>query len=202
MKEQTKADNRRRSETIDTINWVDLLYGKTCIDIGCGDNPISFPQMEVTRFDMEQGDATKLDDYFPENHFEVINASQVIEDFDNLPEALWRITKCLKPGGIFIITVPDFVLYEQLQWPPVYNQGHRNTFSLYLPFSPAGENHWHIGGDRWNSMLEGLGLKTKLQRLVDTNYDYSKLGNREDQTLKFEDGVECSIEIVLKKLQK
>lgn len=196
MKEQTKADNRRKAEPISSFNWVDILQGKKCIDIGCGDNPISFPQMDVTPFEMVDGDARYLDRYFPENTFDVINASQVIEDFDSIPEALGNIVKCLKPGGVLVITVPDFTLYEQLNWPPIFNCGHKNTFSLHLKGSPAGDNHWLVGGERWNHMMSGIGLTPQLIRLVDTNYDYSLLGSNEDQTLPFEEGVECFIEMV------
>ncbi|MEI6870651.1 MAG: methyltransferase domain-containing protein [Verrucomicrobiota bacterium] len=201
MQEEKKADNRRKLEVITRagFKWDDVLFGK-CIDIGCGDNPISWPNMDVLPFDMQDGDATKLSDYFPEETFDTINASQIIEDFDDIPMAISSIVKTLKVGGHLVITVPDFTLYEQLHWPPMFNCGHRNTFSLTLPGSPAGDRHWLVGGDRWESLMSGNGLETILTRLVDTNYDYSKLGSKIDQTLKFEDGVECFIETVLVKL--
>jgi hypothetical protein len=36
----------------------------------------------------------------------------------------------LKPGGYFIIVVPDEDLYEQGRWPSVLNPDHKSTFRL------------------------------------------------------------------------
>jgi SAM-dependent methyltransferase len=200
MHETTKATKRRNQDT--NLNWKSLFSGET-IDLGPGSDPIrkeDWPLITyLTLFDLEQGDATKLSQYFHPQQFDTIHASQMLEDVDDVEATLSEWKKCLSLDGHIIITVPDFTLYEQLQWPPVYNEGHKNTFSLDLKGSPAGNNHWRVGSQRWEAMLGRVGLTTEYLNLVDTNYDYSKLGSRIDQTLNPDDGVECYIEFILKK---
>lgn len=196
MRETTKAQARRMTEdTNGKFQWRMIFTGKGC-DIGPGDDPIRVPG--VLLFDKEQGDCNVLDKYFAPDTFDFLHSSNCLEHVFNAHDALGRWIKVVKPGGHLVITIPESTLYGDMLWKkgPRYNDDHKSTFSVYHKGSPA-PRHYHI--PTWIPQVEKeFGVKCLLQRLVDTNYDYSVMFTR-DQTFRFEDGVECFCEIVLLK---
>lgn len=102
-----------------------LFKGKG-IDIGAGGDTIS---PSARSFDVEDGDANRIDEYFTEP-FDYVFSSHCLEHMKNPPDALQRWWKMVKPGGHLIFLVPDEDLYEQGYWPSVFNDDHKFTFTL------------------------------------------------------------------------
>lgn len=96
--------------------------------------------------------------------------------------------------GYLVFTVPDEDLYEQGNFPSIFNNSHKRTFSIYKQLSWSGR-HYNI-----LDIIQRLNNVTcRKIELIDSNYDYSLYGKGVDQTLNFADGVEACIEVVLKK---
>jgi SAM-dependent methyltransferase len=189
MKESSKAMERRfKSEKCSLFS--DIFQGEG-IDIGAGDDLINFP--DVRRFDMEDGDANHLDQYFPAESFDYIHASQCLEHMRDPKAALNSWLKVLRKGGYAVISIPSWELYEGMVWPSRFNPDHKSTWSLWQGGSPA---PIHIKLPEWTGYFYDCDLI--YCDLIDTNYNY-KIGTRVDQTYPYENRVEAFIEFVLRK---
>lgn len=102
-----------------------LFQGKG-LDIGAGGDTIS---PSARSFDVEDGDANRIDEYFSEP-FDYVFSSHCLEHMKNPSDALQRWWNLVKPGGHLIFLVPDEDLYEQGYWPSVFNDDHKFTFTL------------------------------------------------------------------------
>ena len=110
------------------------------IDIGCGKDLVS-PNAEP--FDLEHGNAQNILKHKKINGFDFVHSSHCLEHMQDPKDALEAWWAILKPGGYFIIVVPDEDLYEQSIWPSKYNQDHKATFTLKdksEPWSPVSYN--------------------------------------------------------------
>lgn len=90
------------------------------LDIGCGDKPyFEIFKNKVNSYiglDMEKGDVkgSALDLPFPDEHFETVFSSQVIEHVENPFLMLREATRVLKKDGYLILTAPLFwCLHEE-----------------------------------------------------------------------------------------
>lgn len=183
---------RWREDYSEGYPWCRLFRGAG-LDVGCGDDKLPFEKCQG--FDKDDGDANDLTTYFPSETFNYIHASQALEHMVNPRAALNSWLAVTKRLGHIIVTVPDFVLYEQLNWPSKFNPDHRSTWSMTLTGSPAGDNHIHVP-----TFLAAIpNTRVELCGVVDANYNYALLGTGTDQTLPEDAGVECWIEFVLKK---
>lgn len=192
MRETSKASRRRYIEEFQGgFAWKSLLQGKG-IDIGPGDDLL--PVEGCQGFDMEDGDANVIHEYFPENHFNYVHASQCLEHMHDPNQAIRNWVKIVKPSGHLIITIPDWDLYEGRTFPSRWNPDHKASFSMSSKESSA---PIHIYIPHFLKSLEDV-AKTVLYRLVDTNYNYDT-GTSVDQTYDESAGVEAFIEIVLQK---
>jgi SAM-dependent methyltransferase len=193
MKESSKAMRRRFCEDLRgtaSLPWRTIFEG-VGIDVGAGDDPIQIAG--CVPFDKDDGDANRLSDYFPENHFDYIHASQVLEHLHEPVKTLKEWGRLIKPGtGRIVVTIPDFDLYEKCQFPSKFNPDHKAVFSLWRKKSPGAFRLFHVP-----TMLGQTGLSVELCHLVTTNYDWN-LPDSVDQTLP-ESGAECFIEFVLSK---
>ena len=188
--ESSKAMTRRLS-SLEKPFWNQVFQGKG-IDIGAGDDLIAING--VVGFDVEDGDANRIHDYFPANSFDYVHASQCLEHMHDPVQALKSWMSILKPGGYAVVTIPSWELYEGMVWPSRYNPDHKSTFSMWQKGSPA-PNHVLFPDWLENNFGEH---KVEICRLVDTNYNY-KLGTSVDQTFNRENAVEAFIEFILKK---
>lgn len=188
MKESSKAMERRFNSEKSPL--FSKIFKGEGIDIGAGDDLINVPN--VRRFDMEDGDANHLDQYFPEESFDYIHASQCLEHMRDPKIALNSWLKVLRKGGFAVISVPSWELYEGMIWPSRFNPDHKSTFSLWQSGSPAPN---HVCLPEW---LENFNCEIVYCDLIDTNYNY-KIGTRVDQTYPYENRVEAFIEFVLQK---
>src|SRR5215831_7902394 len=121
----TEADSGR-------FPWRDIFKGDM-LDVGSGDDPLPC----ATAFDLPDGGGDHLRKFFPENKFDLIHGSQVLEHALAPHLMLESWIACLKPGGCIVATVPDWVLYEKTVWPSKFNTGHRSTWSLQQPCRPV-----------------------------------------------------------------
>jgi SAM-dependent methyltransferase len=190
--ESSKAMTRRLSGKEKPF-WEEVFTGKG-IDIGAGDDLIDIDG--VVGFDVQDGDANRLHDYFPASSFDYIHASQCLEHMHDPVAALESWMKVLRVGGFAVITIPSWELYEGMVWPSRYNPDHKSTFSMWQKGSPA-PNHVLLPDWLYNNFSQH---KIEICRLVDTNYNYS-IGTQMDQTYDRANAVEAFIEFVIKKVK-
>jgi len=119
---RSKKTNRIRGEEFKRHYFCGRI-----IDIGCGPDlvvPHAIP------FDLPQGDAQSILDYFKPDSFDCVHSSHCLEHMENVKEALRNWWQLVKPGGYLVIVVPDEELYEQGAWPSLFNIDHKATFNL------------------------------------------------------------------------
>jgi len=100
------------------------LNGKV-LDIGCGSDPIS---KDAACFDLEHGDANKIDEYFSEKSFDCVYSSHCLEHMKNPFDCIKKWFALVKDDGFMIIIIPDGNLYEQNIFPSIFNKDHKNIF--------------------------------------------------------------------------
>lgn len=139
------------------------------IDIGCGNDLVC---SNAEPFDLEHGDAQNISKFKKSNSFDFVHSSHCLEhmqDPRNALEAWWAI---LKPGGYFIIVVPDEDLYEQGEWPSKYNPAHKATFTLNDK-----SNSWSPVSFNLNKLVEALPNVEVISTCVhNKGYDYQLSG--------------------------
>jgi SAM-dependent methyltransferase len=132
-------------ETSKTLRWHrDLLAPFLCgtgLDIGPGSDPVA---AFVRRFDVEHGDAARIDEIVDDN-FDYVWSSHCLERMPDPRDALQRWWSLVKPGGHLILVVPDEDLYEQGYFPSRFNSDHRATFTIEKSrsWSPVSVNLRH-----------------------------------------------------------
>ncbi len=201
MAQETQKAQWRRYQNAG--HWNTIMKGAV-LDVGPGDDPLKTEDWScmdsVHPFDKKQGDANKIDTYFHDQSFDCIHGSQVMEHLYNPHDFILRCLKILKPGGWIVMTVPDYDLYEKRAFPPSrFNPDHKTSWSLWRT-ERAGMNrmdakHPHIHVPTW---IKQFDVAQRYATLIDTNYDYLAPDTK-DQTWLRADGVECFIEILLKK---
>lgn len=97
------------------------------VDIGCGGDPVV---PHAVPFDRPQGDANNILAYLPPASFDCVHSSHALEHMRDVPKAFRDWWTLVKPGGHMIIVVPDEDLYEQGNWPSLFNSDHKATFRL------------------------------------------------------------------------
>ncbi len=151
------------------------------LDIGAGHDILKIPHGSVDYWDLPQGDAQYLKGA-KDNNYDFVYSSHCLEHMVSVEESLKNWVRVLKPGGFLFIVVPDFKLYEKLNWPSYYNGDHKFSFSLDKTKDDAErDNHYHI-----NDLKELLKDSCSLIefKLEDLDYDYSQIDNIYlDQTL-------------------
>jgi SAM-dependent methyltransferase len=142
------------------------------IDIGCGDDPLLIHEGTVDLWDKEHGDAQKMKGV-PDAAYDFVYSSHCLEHLVDVEDALMNWSRIVKIGGFVYFVVPDYQLYEKMQWPSVYNEDHRHSFSISLPRQKvARKNHWCVPLDL-NDALESAGLRIRNTFLEDDGFDYS-----------------------------
>jgi len=166
------------------------------LDVGCGPDATKitdFPGLtEVVPFDEAQGDANLIDSYYAANTFDVVYGSQVLEHLHNPHDALRRFLAITKPGGHVVMSIPDFVIYENSIFPSRFNPDHKTTWGFYRPNHDRG-----VGVADLVQGFVGVAQPILIQ-YCDTNYDYA-LDKSVDQTFDESRGVEAWIEFVVRK---
>lgn len=150
------------------------------IDIGAGDDVLEVESGSVRRWDLEDGDAQTLAG-IAENSFDFVYSSHCLEHMRDVAEALKNWTRVLKSGGYLYVVVPDYILYEKLMWPSLYNTDHKQSFSFLVTRGMVGRsNHYHLEQDFF-PILRNLGYTIVSAGVEDAGFNYNE--GRADQTL-------------------
>jgi hypothetical protein len=193
MNETSKAMRRRRCEEAEGyFNWSDIFKG-IGIDIGAGNDPVQIPGCRP--FDMIDGDANHLSRYVKAGSLDYIHASQSLEHMISPKAALLDWATCVKKGGYFIISVPDFDLYESCIFPSRFNPDHKSAWSMWRRAHPKCSVLIHV--PTFLAEMSRYGLECLRAQLIDTNFNYLAPPSI-DQTWN-EDQAEAFIEFVLRK---
>jgi SAM-dependent methyltransferase len=168
------------------------------IDVGGGADCLGlyselFPQIKnVIAYDQNLGDGQLLSNV-PDEEFDFVYSSHCLEHLRDPREALENWIRVTRPSGYLVISIPDEDLYEQGNWPSIFNNDHKMTFTMYKEksWSPVSHNVFDLIS----------GLKNKVEclslQLIDEGYRYNLKGNGFDQS-----GCplgESSIEFILRK---
>lgn len=169
------------------------------LDIGAGPDPLH-PQMGFTRmldcepFDVQHGDANKIDELLQHESYDFVHASQCLEHMHDPVNALYRWLRLVKPGGYMVFSVPDWELYEGCRWPSLHNHDHKSAWGMGpLKQSQCAVQVPYFDILRLLSMFEKV--QVMLVQQVDTRFDYRQFGTTLDQTLSC--NAEAFIEVVL-----
>jgi SAM-dependent methyltransferase len=130
----------------------------------------------ITNTTIQRMSAEAMD--FPDNHFDVITAIEVIEHIPDLESALDEIDRVLKPGGFFGITCPNrlFPFETHGIWWRGKEKGGR--FPL-LPYIPPLHNRLSLARVFTAGDLQRLLLPRGFERLdLDYAYPTFERGNR------------------------
>ena len=168
------------------------------IDVGGGGDSLAlykefFPLANnIFVYDQEHGDAQNLANVLDES-FDFLYSSHCLEHMRDAREALNNWLRVIKPGGHLVVQVPDEDLYEQGQWPSVFNPDHKICFTIAKEksWSPVSVNLLDLLGD-FRDTAEILSLQ-----VLDHGYRYKSLSHGIDQTRT--PIAECAIEFVLRK---
>ena len=185
MFEAKKATQRRMKRR---SFWDPIFSGKG-VDVGCGEDLLVWPGADVQPFDREHGDANNLSDYVPHGSLNFVHASQCLEHMHDPVAAIKSWAKCVKKGGYLVVTVPDLTLYEKGLFPSRFNPDHHSTWSLFFEKSPC-PCHQYVP-----DFVKKTGLNCLGMTLIDTDFDYSLMGETYDQTY-YEPYAEAFIEMV------
>jgi SAM-dependent methyltransferase len=156
--------------------------GMIGVDIGGGEDPLRSPAgAPYPTYDIDKGDAQYLDK-LSDNSLDFIYSSHCLEHLVNLDVALSNWHRVLKRGGHAYITIPDFVIYEHMNWPSRYNGDHKQTFSLSLSRKFVGRDN-HFGPAELTELFRKTGFKLVRMEMEDNDYNYADRSGR-DQTLE------------------
>ena len=174
MNETSKCYEIRNNEG----HFESYLKGRG-IDIGCGDDKLKIHQGEVDSWDLSNGDAMTMNGIKDET-YDFAYSSHCLEHLECVEIALYNWSRILKKDGYLYFTVPEFVLYEKMRFPSVFNCDHKNTFSYYIERKQTKrENHYNYKDI--NQILEKLKMEVSICKLQDDNFDYDA-GPEKDQT--------------------
>lgn len=135
------------------------------LDIGCGEAPVT---PRAVPFDRPQGDANNILDYLPPESFDCVHSSHALEHMRDVPKAFRDWWALVKPGGYMITVVPDEDLYEQGNWPSLFNSDHKATFRLDRDTS------WSPVSHDLRRLAEGLSNCTIIDARVQSDgYDHT-----------------------------
>ena len=192
MLEQSKAAKRR----FDDGNFHNRYFIGNGIDIGCGDDNLGrlshvFRGIRSVRpWDLPDGDAQYLDGV-PDNEYDFATSSHCLEHMVDPRIALKNWIRVCKSNGYLVITIPEREMYEQGNWPSIYNTDHKVTFSMKK--LTADENIYVL--DFLSECCESNAVVEKIEVIRDFYYEGFPA---QDQTLH--PCIESCIEIILRKL--
>lgn len=155
---------------------------KLTLNVGCGQRTFDEypPNHKCINFD-ERDDLPAVDEVgdvkdlsrFPDNHFDYILASDIIEHFpvDNTPDILKEWRRVLKPGGCIELRLPDLKAICTK-----YVNGQANAvLTSWLLFGgqdyPGNFHYVAFDRDSLRSVIEPVGFKEAIYRSADNNFE-------------------------------
>ena len=148
-------------------DFFEKYLSKSVLDIGAGPDPV-VPHAQI--FDLPQGDANNILNYLQNESFDCVHSSHCLEHMYDPKQSLKDWWKLVKPGGYLITIVPHEDLYEQYNWPSIFNNDHKATFRLKdnVSWSPVSINIY-------DECMKLSQCKMLEHKLWDTNFDYELL---------------------------
>lgn len=215
-RETSKAHARRAKDPL----FQEVFRGKA-IDLGAGEDPLrdspDFPHLKVAHVVDRGGDhpnllrvdVEEIGEAAPTAHlvggYDLVYSSQCLEHCNNPLRALCNWWRLVKVGGALVITVPDFMIYENGFWPHLFNSRHVTAWRVNAkaedpPSSP--------GSIPLRELLVSLpGAQLQKCEIEDTGYDYELLARVQtgkvpatDQTMP-PYNAEAFIEAVVRKIK-
>ena len=175
MKETSKCQEGRKK-----AGHFDLYLKGKGIDIGCGDDKLMVEQGSVDCWDLNNGDAMLMES-IANDTYDFVYSSHCLEHLEDLETSLYNWSRILKKGGHLYFAVPEYILYERMTFPSIFNIDHKQTFSYYMTKEQVKrKNHYHYTDII--KIIENLNMEVEISKLEDDNYDYSK-GTGGNQTL-------------------
>lgn len=158
-------DEASKTNQLRSKDFFESYLSGSVLDIGAG---VDLVCPGATGFDLEDGDANRVDEYFSHESFDTVHSSHSLEHMHDPVDAIQRWWKLVKTGGYLIVVVPDEDFYEQGIWPSAFNKDHKHTFRLNKPTSWSPVSH-DIG--QLCSALSGAKLISAKHQIF--NYDHS-----------------------------
>jgi ubiquinone/menaquinone biosynthesis C-methylase UbiE len=166
-RETSKCERLRQSRG----DFQNFLRGNG-IDIGCGPDPLKVPEGTVRPWDLKDGDA-QLMAGVPDGQLDFVYSSHCLEHMRDVRESLVNWIRILKPGGHLYVVIPDYILYEKMTWPSMYNSDHKQSFSFLIPRNAVRRpNHFHVEQDLV-PMLKELGAEPVRVTMEDYGFNYN-----------------------------
>ena len=167
MNETTKAHPLRKERG----DYENYLNGRG-LDVGCGKDPLKIPDGEVNTWDKPNGDGQILEGV-ENGQYDFVYSSHCLEHLENPEEAIANWLRVTKEGGHLYIIVPDYELYEKMQWPSKFGDAHKTSWSTQLTREKVGRGtHWHT--DDLRDAIEQWGGQVLRITRDDLNYDYNQ----------------------------
>jgi len=175
MKETAKAKKFREEQ-----GHFDLYLKGYGIDIGAGDDLLEIKEGKTEEWDLYQGDAQYMIG-IEDQIYDFVYSSHCLEHMKDVEITLTNWLRILKTGGYLYFTVPDYVLYEKMRFPSIYNPDHKQTFSCgHINRKQVNRtNHYHVTDIE--ALLKKMNAQLVLWQIEDNSYDYN-IGPDVDQT--------------------
>ncbi len=192
MFEQSKATKRRFHDG----NFHNRYFSGKGIDIGGKPDPFSqyigvFPLVKSVKiWDLEDGDAQYMQSCSDE-YYDFVVSSHCLEHMVDVYEAFKNWIRITKKGGYLIITIPDEDMYEQKNWPSLYNGDHKWTFTINKNQS------WSKKSINVLDLLKNFEDEIEIEKIEKISEFYNHNLTNVDQTLQ--PNVESAIEFIIKK---
>lgn len=147
--------------------------GTSVVDIGCGAQPLRRPVLDLggqyTGVDVVQNADQTVEIIapitevpFPENHFDVVLCTEVLEHVPDVPRAIGELARLVKVGGHIVITTPfAFPLHEEPYdfsrvTPYLLRSNARSNGLNVVEFVSSG-NEVEVMATVWDNMWNGFG---------------------------------------------
>ena len=180
------------------------LEGERLLDIGCGNGAytialaegfqeahgidIESGRLEIFRDGM--GNAANLFAHemaaeelsFPAGHFDVVTAIEVLEHIVDLDKALGEVWRVLRPGGAFLISIPNRLFPLETHYVNVAGRQIDGRYLPFLPYLPPLHHRIALARNFSARELDRLLTKRGFRRseidYVMPPFDHSRLGRR------------------------
>jgi SAM-dependent methyltransferase len=142
------------------------------IDIGAGGDPLVVPNGTVRAWDLNDGDAQQMAGV-ADASYDFVYSSHCLEHMRDVEVSLRNWVRILKPGGVLYVVVPDYLIYEKMTWPSLYNADHKQSFSFLIARQAVNRpNHYHVDHDL-RPLLARLSIEVLEVYIEDYGFNYN-----------------------------
>ena len=158
------ATEASKTNALRSRSFFSKFLSGSVIDIGAGSDPV-VTHAEI--FDQHQGDANDILRYRKPEQYDCVHSSHCLEHMNDPKVALQNWWQLVKPGGFMVTVVPHEDLYEQFNWPSIFNRDHKCTFRI------GKDNTWSpVSIDILRECDSLPNAKVVEYRIYDENYNY------------------------------